>query len=113
MIYLLYQVGSPPGGNPPTVGYFNLAAYWLGGSGQGPAPIPPVTSGGQWSDGDPLAEGYRRAWEFAKKLRQGSTGSVGEAAAELGRKGGLARAKNMTPIQRSQLASHAAKTRWK
>jgi hypothetical protein len=79
-----------------------------------PVPIPPVTIGGQWSDGDPLAEGYRIAWEFAKKLRQApQLRTVSEAAVELGRKGGLARTENMTPKQRSQLASHAAKHRWK
>ena len=39
-----------------------------------------------------------------------------EAAVALGRRGGLkggkARAKNMSPVQRSKAAKHAAKARW-
>jgi hypothetical protein len=35
------------------------------------------------------------------------------AAAALGRKGGAARAKAMTPIERTAVARKAAKTRWK
>ena len=35
------------------------------------------------------------------------------AAAELGRKGGKARAKKLTAQQRSEIASKAAKKRWK
>ena len=36
-----------------------------------------------------------------------------KAAVELGRKGGLARAKNISKIRRAQIASKAAKARWK
>ena len=35
-----------------------------------------------------------------------------KAAQELGRKGGKARAKKLTPEQRSEIARKAAKTRW-
>ena len=35
------------------------------------------------------------------------------AAAELGRKGGAARAKSMTAERRSEIASKAAKSRWR
>ena len=42
------------------------------------------------------------------------TGDDGKnkAAVELGRKGGQARAKKLTPEQRSEIARKAAKTRW-
>lgn len=36
-----------------------------------------------------------------------------EAAAALGRKGGAARAKNMTPERRAEIARRAAEKRWK
>jgi hypothetical protein len=51
-----------------------------------------------------------------------ATGEIGEtvtgdgknkAAVELGRKGGLARAKNITKARRAQIARKAAKARWK
>ncbi len=35
------------------------------------------------------------------------------AAAELGRKGGAARAKNMTPEKRTEIAKKAARARWR
>ncbi len=35
------------------------------------------------------------------------------AAAQLGRKGGAARARNLTPEQRAEIARKAAKKRWK
>jgi hypothetical protein len=38
---------------------------------------------------------------------------VSSAAAELGRRGGNARAKNMTPERRAEIARVAAATRWK
>jgi hypothetical protein len=70
------------------------------------------TTGGQWTE-DELTEAYNTSWKYSKKIRQVLPRSINEAAVELGRKGGLARTKNMTPVQRSQLASHAAKSRWK
>lgn len=78
-------------------------------------PIPSITIGGQYTecDADEITAAYCKAMEFALKLRQGTPLSINEAAIQLGRKGGLARTENMTPKQRSQLASHAAKTRWK
>jgi len=36
-----------------------------------------------------------------------------EAAVNLGRKGGKARAKNLTPEQLSAIGKHAAEVRWK
>ena len=36
-----------------------------------------------------------------------------QAAVELGRKGGLARAKSLTPDQRQEIARQAAKARWR
>ncbi len=38
--------------------------------------------------------------------------ALSSAAAELGRKGGAARAANMTPERRAEIASQAAKKRW-
>jgi general stress protein YciG len=38
---------------------------------------------------------------------------LSSAAAELGRKGGKARAENMTPERRKEIAQKAAKTRWR
>jgi hypothetical protein len=59
----------------------------------------------------------------AIRLTQIATGEVeeeyvakpekNEAAAELGRKGGAARAKAMTPEKRAEIASKAAAKRWK
>lgn len=45
---------------------------------------------------------------------ESSTTSDGKnkAAVELGRKGGAARAKNLTPKKRSQIAKRAARARW-
>lgn len=56
----------------------------------------------------------------ADKVMQIATGEIGEttddgknkAAVELGRKGGQARAKKMTPEQRSEIARKAAQKRW-
>lgn len=48
-----------------------------------------------------------------------ATGEVEEApapvnpAAEMGRKGGAARARNLTPEQRAEIARKGAETRWK
>lgn len=39
-------------------------------------------------------------------------GSLNEAAAAMGRKGGLTRAKNMTKRQRSEACRYAAQCRW-
>lgn len=39
--------------------------------------------------------------------------SLSNAAAELGRKGGKARAENMTATRRSEVAAAAAKARWR
>lgn len=58
---------------------------------------------------------------LAKSIVDIATGQVedrepapkNEAAAELGRKGGSARAKAMTPEQRAEIAKKAAATRWK
>lgn len=41
------------------------------------------------------------------------TGKPASAAAELGRRGGKARANKLTPEQRRQIASKAASSRWK
>ena len=38
---------------------------------------------------------------------------LSSAAAEMGRKGGKARAKKLTPEERSEIAKKAARTRWK
>lgn len=80
-----------------------------------PAPIPPVTIGGQYTeeDADALTEAYARAMEFALKLRQGTPLSINEAAAALAKRGGDARAKSLSPSQRTKIASNAASIRWK
>jgi len=39
--------------------------------------------------------------------------SKNQAAVELGRKGGVARAKNLSASQRSRIAKQAAETRWR
>ena len=39
--------------------------------------------------------------------------SLSSAAAEMGRKGGKARAENMTPERRAEIAQKAAEARWK
>lgn len=44
-------------------------------------------------------------------MRSG-TDKINSAAVELGRKGGLARAKKLTPDERKKSASKAAKARW-
>ena len=41
-----------------------------------------------------------------------ATDDKNAAAAELGRKGGAARAKKMTPARRAEIAKAAAKARW-
>ena len=43
----------------------------------------------------------------------GAAGAGGEARREGGRKGGAARARALTPRERSEIASAAASTRWK
>jgi hypothetical protein len=80
-----------------------------------PAPIPPATIGGQYTeeDVDELTQAYARAMEFALKFRQGKPLSINEAAAALAKRGGEARAKSLSSSQRSSIAAHAASTRWK
>ncbi len=39
--------------------------------------------------------------------------ATGSAAAELGKRGGAARARNLTPKQRAEIARVAAEARWK
>jgi len=43
----------------------------------------------------------------------GSSSAKNEAAVALGKKGGAARAKSMTPERRREIARKAAKSRWK
>jgi general stress protein YciG len=43
----------------------------------------------------------------------GNKPAKNEAAAELGRKGGAARAKSMSPERRAEIAKRAAEKRWK
>lgn len=46
-----------------------------------------------------------------KKTKPARKRALSKAAAEMGRKGGRARAAALTPERRSEIASHAARTR--
>jgi hypothetical protein len=54
-----------------------------------------------------------RVMRIATGEEEDETDSVKSAAAELGSRGGKARAAAMTPKQRSEIARKAAATRWK
>jgi general stress protein YciG len=54
-----------------------------------------------------------RVMRIATGEEEDDTDSVKSAAAELGSRGGKARAAAMTPKQRSEIARKAAATRWK
>ena len=71
-----------------------------------PVPPPPIIPQGGGK--------YHSQWlKDYEKLKREQRTDIKEAAAVLSRAGGLARAKALSPKQRSAIASLAAKTRWK
>ena len=57
----------------------------------------------------PVDSEYTLGWNDAIKT---TTETVADALADLGRRGGLARAKKLTPERRSEIARDGAKSRW-
>jgi hypothetical protein len=49
----------------------------------------------------------------AEETRDDKDAGKDKAAQEMGRKGGAARARNMTPERRAEIAKRAAESRWK
>lgn len=72
-------------------------------------PVPPeiIIGGGKWIEG---VEALRRK---AQQQAASNNIAVRQAAAVLSKMGGIARAKSLTSTQRSNIASNAAKARWK
>lgn len=80
------------------------------------APTPPpeqtVTGGRQIEEWE-VSEYLVAAENYKRKVLASTNYVVSDIAAELGKLGGLARAKALTPTQRSNIASKAAQTRWR
>lgn len=80
-----------------------------------PTPPPPVqtVTGGRQVEEWEVTEYLVAAENYKRKVLASTNYVVSDIAAELGKLGGLARAKALTPIQRSNIASKAAQARWR